>query len=112
MDVDQQIELEIRAQEMIADLEKEIAAQQEDRAAVEPDKGIGRISRLDAMQQVEVAKEQLRRKQRRLQALRDAIDRMDAGTYGTCLNCGKDIAYDRLHAAPELQLCGPCSAKR
>jgi RNA polymerase-binding transcription factor DksA len=37
---------------------------------------------------------------------------MDGGTYGTCLNCGHPIAYDRLHAAPELQLCGPCSAKR
>lgn len=30
----------------------------------------------------------------------NAMDRMDDGTYGTCMRCGKDIPIDRLRAIP------------
>jgi RNA polymerase-binding protein DksA len=34
-----------------------------------------------------------------------ALDRVDAGTYGTCANCGKPIAEERLEAMPWASLC-------
>src|SRR5919202_635533 len=35
-----------------------------------------------------------------LSEIDDALARIDAGTYGTCVNCGKPIAPERLEAIP------------
>jgi RNA polymerase-binding protein DksA len=37
-----------------------------------------------------------------------ALDRIQAGTYGTCVNCGKPIAEDRLAAIPWATHCIDC----
>jgi RNA polymerase-binding protein DksA len=37
-----------------------------------------------------------------------ALDRIQAGTYGTCVNCGKPIAEDRLAAIPWATTCIDC----
>ncbi len=42
--------------------------------------------------------------------LRSALDRLDAGTYGTCLRCGGGIAPGRLAALPEAPFCAACAA--
>jgi RNA polymerase-binding protein DksA len=38
-----------------------------------------------------------------------AIERMKAGTFGTCLRCGKPIAPARLEARPAAELCIECA---
>lgn len=40
-----------------------------------------------------------------------ALAALDAGTYGTCRNCGKPIAPGRLEAIPWAQLCIDCAGK-
>ena len=49
-----------------------------------------------------------------LNAIASALERMDAGTYGACTDCGQDIAPARLQATPEVARCLPCqeSAER
>src|SRR5262245_33068126 len=42
---------------------------------------------------------------RRLQA---ALDRLQEGEYGTCVECGETIAPARLRALPEVQPCVRC----
>ncbi|GGI79220.1 hypothetical protein GCM10007973_14800 [Polymorphobacter multimanifer] len=42
--------------------------------------------------------------------IRAALHRIDAGTYGTCDNCGADIAPARLEAQPEATRCINCAA--
>jgi DnaK suppressor protein len=37
-----------------------------------------------------------------------ALGRIDAGTYGTCERCGKEIALERLEAVPFARLCIDC----
>lgn len=37
-----------------------------------------------------------------------ALERIQEGTYGTCLNCGKQIAADRLAAIPWATHCIDC----
>jgi RNA polymerase-binding protein DksA len=37
-----------------------------------------------------------------------ALERIQAGTYGTCVNCGKPIAEDRLAAIPWATTCIDC----
>jgi RNA polymerase-binding transcription factor len=40
-----------------------------------------------------------------------ALERLDAGTYGYCVACGESIPEERLQAVPWAALCVPCSAK-
>jgi DnaK suppressor protein len=40
-----------------------------------------------------------------------ALERLDAGTYGSCVLCGNAIPDERLRAVPWAALCVPCSAK-
>jgi RNA polymerase-binding protein DksA len=40
-----------------------------------------------------------------LEAIDAALARIEAGTYGTCLRCGKPIGVERLEALPWVTLC-------
>jgi RNA polymerase-binding protein DksA len=46
--------------------------------------------------------------ERLLQAIDAALGRIDAGTYGICVNCGRPIAPERLEAMPWATLCIDC----
>jgi DnaK suppressor protein len=37
-----------------------------------------------------------------------ALEKLDAGTYGICEECGQPIALERLRALPSAALCVPC----
>jgi DnaK suppressor protein len=43
-----------------------------------------------------------------LEAVEAAITRLDDGTYGTCLRCGRPIAPERLDALPWAAYCIEC----
>ena len=45
---------------------------------------------------------------RMLAAIDAALARVDAGTYGTCENCGREISAERLEAYPWASLCIDC----
>ncbi|MDO8450446.1 MAG: TraR/DksA family transcriptional regulator [Rhodoferax sp.] len=40
-----------------------------------------------------------------------ALSRIEAGTYGQCVDCGVEIPAARLHAAPEAPRCIACQEK-
>ncbi len=44
-----------------------------------------------------------------LQKVQNALEKIKKGIYGTCEKCGKEIAKDRLLAAPEAQFCSKCA---
>ena len=70
---------------------------------------VGRLSRMDAMQQqsMELATEE--RRQRRLAALAAALRRVKSGDYGYCLKCDDKIAAGRLAVDPAVSLCIDCA---
>jgi len=45
------------------------------------------------------------------QQVDDALARMDAGTYGICTHCGREIPIARLRVRPFAELCVPCAEK-
>ncbi|MDP9023341.1 MAG: TraR/DksA C4-type zinc finger protein [Actinomycetota bacterium] len=47
----------------------------------------------------------------RLQQVDEALARMDAGTYGICVECGREIAPARLEARPLSIRCVECAAR-
>jgi DnaK suppressor protein len=48
----------------------------------------------------------------KLQAINDALARIDEGSYGVCESCESDIAEGRLEALPFTRLCINCQAER
>lgn len=68
----------------------------------------------DALDQVqhasnrELAIRQLEFDSNRLRNLRQAIQRIEEGTYGACIHCGADISVKRLEAVPWTSSCLDC----
>ena len=95
--------------EEIAELHALSDASREARAPVELDQqSVGRLSRMDAMQQqsMDLAREERRRT--RLAILAAALRRMDDGDYGYCLACDEDLLPARLDVDPAVTLCVDC----
>jgi RNA polymerase-binding protein DksA len=46
----------------------------------------------------------------KLAQVTEALARMDEGTYGTCLSCGKPINPERLEIVPYAGLCTSCQS--
>lgn len=46
--------------------------------------------------------------EQQMDAVKDALDRIEDGTYGTCKSCGKEIPVERLEAIPSTTMCIEC----
>ena len=79
---------------------------------VDLDLPIGRLSRVDALQQQAMASAERRRAKQRLRAVDAALEFHQEGDYGFCKACGETLSYARLKARPESPLCVPCLQER
>lgn len=82
----------------------------EDRQAVEVDQTrIGRLSRMDALQQQALAQGLEQRRLVEIQRIDAALHRMEEGEYGYCTACGEPIAAERLRLDPTAPMCITCA---
>jgi DnaK suppressor protein len=95
-----------------ADLRVTLADEQGRSDTVDLDQPIGRLSRMDAMQQQEMAKAERRRAERRLERVVVSLEAIEDEEYGWCGDCEEPIGYRRLKARPDSFFCLDCSAKR
>ena len=72
---------------------------------------VGRVSRMDALQQQAMSQEAMRRRQIAMQNINDALARIESGDYGYCADCGEDIARGRLEIDPAGTRCVNCARK-
>jgi len=72
---------------------------------------VGRLSRMDALQQQAMAQATQRRREAEMQRIRAALARLDEGEWGWCLTCGEEIAEARLGHDPSVAQCVSCAAK-
>ena len=49
---------------------------------------------------------------RRITRVTEALERVEAGTYGTCVTCRKEIAFDALKSNPDTARCSSCRTKK
>ena len=112
MDNDQQITFRPFISARLEVIEAELQGLAEDTVAISPDVSIGRLSRLDSMQQQQMALANKRRLEDERNPLFGAQRRIDAGSYGHCLLCHQDIARERLEYQPDAVMCVPCLQKR
>lgn len=94
---------------LLEEIQEYLDKSKESAKAVSPDKGLGRLSRMEAMQDQQMILELRRRQKRRKLHVINALDRLETGDFGKCLYCGAKIADERLDAFPEVQTCISCA---
>lgn len=75
------------------------------------DAPIGRISRMDALQQQSMSKANRSAAEQRLQRVEAALRRIAAEEYGSCLRCEEPVGFARLKVQPEAVLCIACQSR-
>ena len=70
---------------------------------------VGRLSRMDAMQQQAMAKATRQNRATEIQAIKNALLRLEEGEYGYCDSCGEDIPPKRLELTPTALKCVECT---
>ncbi len=94
------------------ELEQEGAANISARAVVELQQdSVGRLSRMDALQQQAMAMAADERREAYKARIAAALKRLDEGEWGYCLQCGEKIASKRLINDPSVPACITCASK-
>ncbi len=99
-----------RIETLLTELEDEDTRGQSGQATVELDQqAIGRLSRMDALQNQAMAKAGHARRQVQRTRLKAAIIRIDDGEFGYCEDCGDEIGLGRLKLDPAATRCISCA---
>ncbi len=70
---------------------------------------VGRLSRMDAMQQQAMAQATERQRAVEISRIGKALKRLDEDEYGFCVECGEDINEKRLEIDPAATHCIKCA---
>ncbi len=102
-------EIRIKILAEIAKTEKRILQCREMSEPVAPDVAIGRISRMDAINNKSVVEAALRKAEEKLKKLQEALNMLDKPEFGICLQCKETIPLARILIKPESAYCVKCA---
>jgi DnaK suppressor protein len=111
MDKKELQELEQLIRDRILEMEGSLSYLTEETKAIEPSVSLGRLTRMEAISEKGVNEYLLSGNKQTLQRLRNAMERIEKGSYGVCVRCGKEIPVGRLQQVPEALVCVPCSSR-
>jgi len=100
---------------MLNNMRQQLSAQddvaQDSRKIVVLDQqSVGRLSRMDALQQQAMANATQARRGQQSKRIDAAFTRMKDGEFGYCTDCGEDIPIKRLELDPTVATCVTCAA--
>jgi DnaK suppressor protein len=105
----EQIEELREALETLRDeLQQQLSATREGTRPVDLDEPIGRLTRMDAIQQQKMTSANRFNDDVRLRQVLQSLDAIEAEMYGLCRRCEDPIGYPRLRARPEAPYCLSC----
>ena len=105
----QRTELESDLRLLKQELEEQLQQLEQDSKPVELDQQmVGRLSRMDAMQQQQMAVASESHVRAHLSGVNLALAAISAGDFGYCRQCDEPIAWLRLKARPDSRLCVQC----
>ncbi|MGE3466041.1 MAG: TraR/DksA family transcriptional regulator [Pyrinomonadaceae bacterium] len=108
MDIKRQEKYASSIKDQIKTIEAQLAENDDAKDPIVPDAAIGRLSRVDAMQNQQMRLALQRNRRDEIARLQNALKLIEVGQYGTCNACEKDIPEARLIAVPDAQMCVPC----
>lgn len=92
----------------IEKLQKKADALKDFTGPISPDDAIGRISRMDAINNKSVFDASMRNLQNRVDQLTQTLSVVNDADYGICTRCRQSISFERLKLRPEIRLCANC----
>jgi DnaK suppressor protein len=93
----------------ISKTEKVIQEYKEMSGPVEPDCAIGRISRMDAINNKSITEASLRQAEEKLKNLHRVLDQIGTPDFGHCLRCHQPIPLGRMMIRPDSLYCVNCA---
>ena len=104
-------ELKLKITEHIVQVKADIIELEKMTQPVKPENSLGRISRMDAINNKSVVEASLRNKKSKLTKLNVAISKVDEKDFGYCQMCKNQIQPMRLMFMPESSRCVRCAAR-
>jgi DnaK suppressor protein len=98
-----------KIREEIVNTQKTILELKELTAPVAPDCAIGRVSRMDAINNNSINEDALRKAEQKLKGLTIALQNIDDPGFGKCARCGNDIPLGRILLVPHSRFCVHCA---
>ena len=95
--------------EAIQQTEQKILKLEEDTQPISPENAIGRISRMDAINNKSVSEAALRSAKKKLSNLKISLSKLDRTDFGQCSRCGQNIQTARLMYMPQSSRCVHCA---
>ena len=95
--------------EEIEKTEKSVASYKEITKPIAPDCAIGRVSRMDAINNKSVAEAALRQAEEKLSKLKYVLTKVAEDGFGLCAKCGKPIPLGRILLMPQSRHCVACA---
>jgi len=75
---------------------------------ISPDNAIGRVSRMDAINNKSIYDASMNNTRQRLEQLKQVLKLTDDADFGICTQCRQSIPIERLKIRPEIRLCASC----
>lgn len=94
----------------ISETAKRIEELKELTKPISPENAIGRVSRMDAINNMSVNERTLRQMEFKMKKLTLALDKIKEPDFGNCRRCGNAIQEGRLMLMPENTLCVRCAS--
>lgn len=91
------------------DLAENIAYLEEETKPIAPENAIGRVSRMDAINNKSVAEQSLRQAKDLQIQLQEALQNIQNPDFGNCQKCKETIDFERLLFMPESKRCMKCA---
>ncbi len=102
-------ELTEKLKQEIAKTRKKVLQYEEMTQPIAPDNAIGRVSRMDAINNKSVMEAALRKAKEHLKGLETQLDKMGTTDFGKCGKCGESIPIERILLAPQSSFCVNCA---
>ena len=101
-----------KIKEEIKKLKVDIARLEEATKPISPENSLGRVSRMDAINNKGVAEASLRSAKSKMSKLQIAVSKIELPGFGNCANCKQPIRPARLMFMPESTRCIRCADRR
>ena len=102
-------EIKAKIEAEISKTKKQIEEYKELTRPVEPENAIGRISRMDAINNKSVTEAALRKAKDKLNKLNIALSKVNNDDFGKCIRCHQPIPPGRILIMPQARTCVACS---
>ena len=109
MDETQKKEIHKKLLLEIDNTQKKIAKYTELCKPIAPENSIGRISRMDAINNKSVVEAALREAEKKMQQLLQMDKKINNEDFGTCIKCRNTIPFGRLMIRPHSKFCVNCA---